>query len=141
MTLPSDLLNVTVMSLEVFALSRGKLLPDPIHDQVHGVFYAVKAQEGPDTVTKRATGVILQGVTAVSSDNLRFSRDAELTLEFVADERELFHRVEALVYEWDPDFLAGFEIQKGSLGYLVDRASQLDVSLPSVCACCCSATY
>lgn len=121
------MLNVTVMSIEVFAASRGKLLPDPLHDQVNGIFYSVKAQEGPDGESEEELGVLLQQGDSISASNFRIDCDSSVSVEYVASERELLERLEALVHRWDPDFLTGFEVQKGSLGYLVDRASQIGV--------------
>lgn len=39
----------------------------------------------------------------------------------VADERQLFEALLRLVRRFDPDFLVGWEVQQGSLGYLRDR--------------------
>lgn len=39
----------------------------------------------------------------------------------VANESELFHSFIALIREVDPDILVGFEVQKQSIGYLIDR--------------------
>jgi DNA polymerase zeta len=122
------------MSIEVFAASRGKLLPDPLHDQVNSIFYSVKAREGPNGERKEELGVLLQQGDYISASNFRFDSDSSVSIEYAASERELLERLETLVHRWDPDFLTGFEVQKGSLGYLVDRASQIGVRscLPSL---------
>lgn len=123
--------NVTVMSIEVFAPSRGMLLPDPLHDAVRVVCYAVEAQEGPFETKAQEHGVILW----VSDEDARASEAAarfciessHVVVRVAASERELFEKLVEAVNEWDPDFLTGFEVQKASIGYLVDRAVQLDV--------------
>lgn len=125
-TSSAHLLNVTVMSIEVFAMSRGKLLPDPLHDQVNAVLYCINAQEGRYEAHE-VEGVIIQELERAPVSNFRDVQGRKVCVEYVADERALFLRLESLVHLWDPDFLTGFEVQKGSLGYLVDRASHVGV--------------
>lgn len=121
------------MSIEIFACSRGTLLSDPLHDAINAVCYAVEAQEGPFESKTKERGVILcvaDEQDADSSEAARFCIDssAPVVVKVAASERELFEKLIMLVNDWDPDFLTGFEIQKASVGYLVDRANQLDVS-------------
>lgn len=47
----------------------------------------------------------------------------------VSSEEEIFTCFNKVVETWDPDFLTGFEVQKSSIGYLVDRAMHLNVHL------------
>uniref|UniRef100_K3WHC9 DNA polymerase n=1 Tax=Globisporangium ultimum (strain ATCC 200006 / CBS 805.95 / DAOM BR144) TaxID=431595 RepID=K3WHC9_GLOUD len=124
--------NVTVMSIEIYALSRRALLPDPLYDQVKAVCYAVEAQEGPYESKTKERGVILYipEDDAASPQAARFCiESSDIVVRSAASERELFKKVICLVREWDPDFLTGFEVQKASIGYLVDRAAQLDINL------------
>lgn len=53
----------------------------------------------------------------------------DLEVVYVENEEELFMEVLKLFSRWDPDILVGFEIQKFSWGYLLQRASQLSVNL------------
>lgn len=46
-----------------------------------------------------------------------------------ADEQALFATLAELVREADPDILLSWEVQRAGLGYLVDRATALDMSL------------
>lgn len=121
------------MSIEIFACSRGTLSPDPLHDAINAVCYAVEAQEGPFESKTKERGVILcvaEKQDAESSQAARFCIDssAPTAVKIASSERELFEKLVMLVNDWDPDFLTGFEVQKASVGYLVDRANQLDVS-------------
>lgn len=129
----ANISNVTVMSIEIFACSRGILLPDPLHDAINAVCYAVEAQEGPFESKTKERGVILcvtDEQDADSSKAARFCIDssAPVVVKIAASERELFEKLMMLVNDWDPDFLTGFEVQKASVGYMVDRANRLDVS-------------
>ncbi|KAF1333596.1 Recovery protein 3 isoform 3, partial [Globisporangium splendens] len=124
--------NVTVMSIEIYTSSRGTLLPDPLCDQVKAVCYAVEAQEGPYESKTKERGVILlmPEDDAASPHAARFCiESSDIVVRSAVSERELFERVICLVQEWDPDFLMGFEVQKSSIGYLVDRAAQLGINL------------
>ncbi|CCI45356.1 unnamed protein product [Albugo candida] len=47
----------------------------------------------------------------------------------VSSEEEIFTCFNKVVETWDPDFLTGFEVQKSSIGYLVDRAMHLNINL------------
>jgi DNA polymerase elongation subunit (family B) len=122
--------NLTVLSVEVHASSRGGLLPDPRHDRIDVICYAVEAQEGPTEHKTKARGVIMcKPDELAGGEDLGYCIEdgGSLLFSLVSDERELLTKLEELVRFWDPDFLAGFEVQKESIGYLVDRASQLNV--------------
>ena len=47
-------------------------------------------------------------------------------MEWHATEEALLDAMVACVQSLDPDIILGFEVQQGSLGYLVDRAGQSD---------------
>ncbi|GMF09369.1 unnamed protein product [Phytophthora lilii] len=106
------------------------MLPNPLHDPVNVISYSVEAQEGPtDSKTKE------RGFIFCKADDMEQSTlgsvglcvdSSDISVTIATDERDLFCSLEKLVRRWDPDFLAGFEVQKASIGYLVDRASQMD---------------
>ncbi|RLN26472.1 hypothetical protein BBJ28_00012863 [Nothophytophthora sp. Chile5] len=123
--------NATILSIEVFAMSRGNLQPDPLHDPVNAICYAVEAQEGPTAAKTKERGFIirmLDDMEAITPDSMSLCVDnSDVSVNIASDECELFRLLEAVVRRWDPDFLTGFEVQKASIGYVVDRATQLDV--------------
>ncbi|KAG6580342.1 recovery protein 3 isoform 3 [Phytophthora cinnamomi] len=125
--------NVTILSIEIFAASRGSMLPNPLHDPVNVICYAVEAQEGPTNSKTKERGFLFCKPEDVEQANLSSVglcvESSEISVTIASDERDLFRSLEELVRRWDPDFLAGFEVQKASIGYLVDRASQMDVNL------------
>ena len=45
------------------------------------------------------------------------------------DEADLFHRLIALVRDVDPDIVVGYDVQNGSLGYLIERGAKLDINI------------
>lgn len=127
----ANISNVTLLSLEVHACSRGTLLPDPIHDKVDLICYAIEAQEGQTEVKNKEKGfLILASEEDALSNSAGFCvESSQVKVRVASDERHLFRLLVELVQRWDPDFLTGFEVQKASIGYLVDRAAQLDVSV------------
>ncbi|CAH0515493.1 unnamed protein product [Peronospora belbahrii] len=125
--------NVTILSIEIFATSRGKMLPNPLYDPVDAVCYAVEAQEGSTDSKTRERGFIMVKLDDMNKTTPRgvglCVDSGNMSVMFASDERDLLHSLEALIRRWDPDFLVGFEVQKSSIGYLVDRASQMNIDL------------
>ena len=107
-------------------------MPNPLYDPVCAICFAVEAQEGPDKKLVQK-GVLIdfneqQDATAIDSIvNGCVCIGSNVTVRVASDESHLFQLLEELVAEWDPDFLVGFEVQKASIGYLIDRAAQMDV--------------
>ncbi|KAI9912256.1 hypothetical protein PsorP6_009333 [Peronosclerospora sorghi] len=135
---PTTRSNLTILSVEVFAPSRGTMLPHPLHDPVTAICYAIEAQEGPVPDQTHERGVLLvqrdddvaPNAATLQSEGLWRDHDEDnVSVLVVADERALLHAFEDVVRRWDPDFLVGFEVQKASIGYLVDRAAQMDMNL------------
>jgi len=52
------------------------------------------------------------------------------TLQYFATERSLLHGFISLIRRLDPDIMLGYEIQKGSLGYIVERSQYLQWNPP-----------
>ncbi|CAI5743529.1 unnamed protein product [Hyaloperonospora brassicae] len=130
---PAILSNVTILSIEIFAASRGNMLPNPLHDPVNTICYAVEAQEGPTDSTTSERGFLMIKVDDMDPSTLEGVAmcvdSGGVSVTYAADERGLLRSLEALIRRWDPDFLVGFEVQKASVGYLIDRASQMDINL------------
>ena len=153
--------NITILSVEVFAFSRGSLSPDPAIDAIGAISYAISAKEGLHRNKIKAAGIIINTTedkavpgTEIKlatgfGDNLRFD---ESFAQLISGKRKLFgkrfclgpHDAAAFAFSneeevitcfnrvvqtWDPDFITGFEVQKSSIGYLVDRAMHLNVHL------------
>lgn len=54
--------------------------------------------------------------------------DENCGVEVYADEPQLLAAFARLMTALDPDIVVGFDLQKASMGYLVDRAAQLETS-------------
>jgi DNA polymerase elongation subunit (family B) len=163
--------RLTVMSIEVFCSTRQDLLPNPKHDAVQSVFWALDDQIGNAEFesVRRLSGVICQlqrplagevyhaaakGSTSSSSElgpaadanNAVNANDGDLRrqqkqvlaacglpadtyLEIVANEVELFQLLVQRVTRIDPDFLAGYETEQKSLGYICKRGRVLKLNM------------
>ena len=52
-----------------------------------------------------------------------------MQVESFSSEQDLLNAFSEAVLALDPDILVGWEVQQGSLGYLVDRAALLEMPL------------
>ncbi|KAF9605350.1 hypothetical protein IFM89_016485 [Coptis chinensis] len=118
--------QLTLMSIEVQAESRGDLRPDPRNDAVTVI--AVRIQDDNDLGLE--TFVLLRG-----NEGESFQRNLDAisgcTVIVVLEEKHLFYHFVKIVRSSDPDILMGWEIQGGSLGFLAERAAHLGILLLS----------
>ncbi|KAH9081664.1 hypothetical protein EDB83DRAFT_2502933 [Lactarius deliciosus] len=115
---------MTVFALEVFAPSRGELVPDPRTDPLVAVFYSFNKSGVESDSSDFRRGVIIVGDPPKHSRTL-----CDVPSQIVATELDLLNAAIDLVLELDPDIIAGWEVQSSSWGYLGARGSQngLDV--------------
>jgi DNA polymerase elongation subunit (family B) len=100
------------MHLEILAVNRGKLLPDPELDPVCCIFYLLHGDRG----LKCNMGIIAVKqdelmVTSVTSPEYKAKCEA---IEIVEDETEAFTRLVQIVQLHNPDILMGYEVGKSS---------------------------
>lgn len=117
--------QLTVLSIEVFAESRGELRPDPQFDAINVVCLAVE-DDGDCTVEVR---VFIRG----NNDKLHGRRNLDgivgCAVDVFPEERDLLNHLISAISSIDPDILVGWEIQLGSLGFLAERAAHLGIGL------------
>eukprot|EP00850_Spirogloea_muscicola_P022205 SM000282S10608 [mRNA] locus=s282:114607:126097:- [translate_table: standard] len=124
--------QVTVMSIEVQAESRGDLKPDPRYDAIACIALSVQDDRLVAEADFPAYACLALVVDAqLHSSAPQKDRDAVsgCTILYQPDEVTLLHRFSALVSDLDPDMLVGWEIQGASLGLIADRAANLGVPL------------
>ncbi|KAH9065755.1 hypothetical protein EDB87DRAFT_1593004 [Lactarius vividus] len=116
--------TMTVFALEVFAPSRGELVPDPRTDALVAAFYSFNKSGVEFDSSDFRRGVIIVGDPPKDSRTL-----CSVPSQIVATELDLLNATIDLVLELDPDIITGWEIQSSSWGYLGARGSQygLDV--------------
>ena len=82
-------------------------------DEIVAVFYAYQETSGHDD----AGDPHKSGVITVDNDRTDPKRLRDHPIETVGTELELLNRVTDIIVEFDPDILAGWEIQSASWGY------------------------
>lgn len=116
--------QVTLMSIEVHAESRGDLRPDPRYDAIN--FIVVAIQE--DSIDAAEILVLLRDEKANA-----YNRNVDGVLGCgvfaVKDEKTLLYLFTEMICLYDPDVLMGWEIQGGSIGYLAERAAYVGIGL------------
>ncbi|KAJ8511067.1 hypothetical protein OPV22_001501 [Ensete ventricosum] len=115
--------QLTVISLEVLAESRGDLRPDPQFDGINIISLAVQE----DTSLTFEVYVLIRGV----NDELQRNKDGitDCNILIFNEEKHLLEHLVKIISSVDPDILMGWEIQGGSLGFIAERAGYLGINL------------
>lgn len=112
-----------MLVMELHVQTRGELRPDPQHDPIRALFYTLTC-DGP--TFHQETGVVVVGENALRGTGVSVG-----SVVYVPDEDSLFRKVIELIRTWDPDILAGYEIEMHSWGYLIQRGYNFEVNLLS----------
>jgi len=135
--LPSDSSHLqqhlTLLSVEIFALSRGSLLPDPTVDPLCAIAYTVREEiHGQERTQEDEQGVFLfpfhpslPPSLSPAALPLRLGLPPSVRVRRFASEGAMIEAFIQFVRRLDPDIILGYEVQKGSLGYMVERAAAL----------------
>ncbi|EDW74045.1 uncharacterized protein Dwil_GK21718 [Drosophila willistoni] len=120
---------LTILTLEVFVVSRGDLQPDPLHDEIRCLFYAIEhslPQTEAQSLPSKCCGYIMvDSPQDIVPEGFNHGLDRDIEVQVVASEVEAFEALLALCARWDPDIYAGYEIEMSSWGYIIDRAKHL----------------
>ena len=142
-------LNLGVMCVECIGGTRGDLLPNPRHDPV--LVIGVRFSDDGGATTQDVALILRDKHRPAAASNGREAPPAEEEDEDVLDrtwgwgvedgapedvdvhafddETALIRGFINTVRSFDPDVIAGFEIQGSSLGYITERAAVLNVGL------------
>lgn len=130
--------QLTILSVEVLATSRGKLTPDPRHDELLAVAFAVwydhedvRKHEYDTRTFLNAQHVQQAGGQAGAAAGLSGGLSGS-QVDVCAGEQELLEAVIAAVVELDADVLVGFDVMRWSVGYLDARSRALDMQPPLI---------
>ncbi|KAK4595861.1 hypothetical protein RGQ29_014087 [Quercus rubra] len=115
--------QLTLLSIEVQAESRGDLRPDPRFDTINVIALAI--QNDTDSIPE--VYVLLHSKTEAFKRTL----DGISTYKMLvfSKEKYLLSHFMKIVCSSDPDIIMGWDIQGGSLGFLAERASHLGIGL------------
>lgn len=115
--------QLTLLSIEVHANSRGDLRPDPRFDGINVIVLVL--QEDDESIS--------DSYVLLRCDYANVKKDLDAVLEsktFVfSEELQLFNHFTKLIHAFDPDVLMGWDVQSGSLGFLAERAAHLGIGL------------
>ncbi|XP_060966824.1 DNA polymerase zeta catalytic subunit isoform X2 [Cannabis sativa] len=115
--------QLTLLSVEIQAASRGDLRPDPQFDAISVIALAVQN----DSDFEVEVHVLLHCKNENGWRNLDgISGCSVLTFN---EEKYLFNHFIKFVCLLDPDILMGWDVQGGSIGFLAERASHLGIGL------------
>ncbi|KAK7397203.1 hypothetical protein VNO78_18370 [Psophocarpus tetragonolobus] len=115
--------QLTLLSIEILAESRGDLLPDPQFDGINIV--ALGFQNDSDSIVEVL--VLLHGKCVPCERS--FDGLSGCKILIFTDEKLLLKEFIKIVSSYDPDILMGWDIQRSSLGFLAERASHLGLGL------------
>lgn len=117
--------HLLIMAVEVFASSVGAFYSNPERDAVEMIAYAMHDQTLAMRLGasyKPMTGILFLGDAPES----RCPGDS--SMDHFGTEKELLEAFCNLVTMYDPDVIVGFEIQKLSFGYLIERAEKVGLA-------------
>ncbi|XP_052087606.1 uncharacterized protein LOC127724637 isoform X3 [Mytilus californianus] len=105
--------------------------PSNLKDNKRNFTPLLKDTVKSDQLSKLQTNTSFSGVHLNQTLLQKSGIDENLQVVYVETEMGLFNEFKDLITRWDPDLLVGYEIQKSSWGYLLQRAAQVGIDLCS----------
>ena len=126
---------ITQMSVEILVRTRVELAPDPRFDSILAVCYYVSTHDYHSQDLTYISGVLSLTDTwdiedLKKSDCLAHTNFDNVVLTYSTTEIDLFQELISRVLEYDPDICVGYEYQRLSWGYLIERACVFGIDLP-----------
>ncbi|KAF9455997.1 hypothetical protein BDZ94DRAFT_1276753 [Collybia nuda] len=115
--------GMSSLSLEVFAPTKEEKIADATIDRIAAIFYSYQSLEGE---------IPRSGVLVVQDGPFHQHRLGNSQVEVVASELDLLNTVVDVVLELDPDLIIGWEVERGSWGYLDARAHHYGFGIPDL---------
>ena len=127
----SEFSYVTIMSIEVFVKTRGKLFPDPEMDSISAIFYAI-SQDSPGKPTSHGL-LVLDDQMIKGQRNLLEKSGCKFKGEICIEQSEpdLIDSFVNVLQKHGPDVIVGYDTQRASLGWICRRAIHLNIELPT----------
>ena len=117
-----------ILSLELHVQTSTSLLPNPEKDPISAIFCCIQSDDDSRmNFLKNSNNSHHVAVFAIRNEKIDMAKSglSGYALTLVSNERELFDTLISFVRNLDPDILCGWEIQKSSWGYAVQRAKYL----------------
>ncbi|XP_012150991.1 DNA polymerase zeta catalytic subunit isoform X2 [Megachile rotundata] len=117
---------LTILSVEVHVNTQGKLLPNPEHNAIEAIFYAVYADVPSSQVDRIDHGAILVN-SSIQNEKVKniHTTSNMCAISYVSNEENLLNSLIKLIRYCDPDILIGWEIESASWGYIFQRAAHI----------------
>ncbi|XP_066995085.2 uncharacterized protein PolZ1 [Anabrus simplex] len=121
---------LTLLVMELHVQTRGDLRPDPAFDPIQVLFYVVVNDVPDGYLPKEQLGmIVVKDAVDPHKNPLKGTGIVCDITTFVDTEKDLMNEVVSLIRKWDPDILAGYEVEMLSWGYLFQRAFNLEINL------------
>ena len=115
--------DLTILAMELHVQTRKDLKPNPEFDEVSAIFYSLDGFYVGNEVKN------INGIIACNHDkSLRYVKPG-VEVIFVKSEMEAFEVFFRKIREFDPDILAGYEIETASWGYFIQRGYAMNLNL------------
>ncbi|MCO5554976.1 hypothetical protein L7F22_008516 [Adiantum nelumboides] len=120
--------QISIMSIEAFACTRGDLRPDPRYDAIKCLVMVLQNDLSNNQLLISHTLVLIYDD---KEEEIFRNHDGLIDCDVVTvrDETSMLHFFVWFVRMYDPDMLVGWEIQGYSLGLLAERAANLGLGL------------
>ncbi|KAJ3734863.1 hypothetical protein DFJ43DRAFT_1130593 [Lentinula guzmanii] len=117
--------DMSILSLEIFALSNAGRLPHAEENELVALFYTFQnVEDGP----------LIDCVACVDSTQVNAARLPGIALQTFSSELDLINSFVDIVIDLDPDIITGWDVQNSSWGYLAARARSFGLELGELLA-------
>ncbi|XP_033310586.1 DNA polymerase zeta catalytic subunit isoform X2 [Bombus bifarius] len=117
---------LTILAVEIHVITRDKFLPDPNHDPIGAIFYAIHNDVPLSSKIEQIEhGAILVSSLTQNTKVKNIHSANTCTTSYVSTEEDLLNSLIILVRHCDPDILIGWEVESLSWGYIFHRASHI----------------
>lgn len=113
---------LSVMVAEVHVNTRGELHPDTEKDEIVAVFWAFQSADSDEWDKEQECGAIF--VCTDEEAKKRYQSACKFEIEAASSELDVFNMLVDVVRRYDPDILAGYEVNSSSWGYIIGRGKK-----------------
>lgn len=113
--------DLTILSMELHVQTQGEFKPNPETDEISAIFYSLEGLYVNGVSTCR------NGIIVKSGVDIGYTKEG-ISIQRVETEQELLEIFFRKIRLYDPDILAGYEIELQSWGYLIERGYVLNLN-------------
>eukprot|EP00871_Galdieria_phlegrea_P001957 jgi/Galph1/2762/GphlegSOOS_G1409.1 len=117
--------GLTCMSIEVITDARTGRYPNPSQDAVLAVCMVIQDDRVKQWQKDAYQNVLHMIIWNNDKDSMRRQLPDSVSIQMVSSEEELFYKTAQTVETYDVDMIFGYDIQRLSIGYMIERAEHL----------------